>query len=120
MLRIAVIACLVSCCLVLLDLWSNRDLFDPEGISYLDMADAYRRGEDVHRVTAAAVAGISPDEVSKSQREHASQGKEIFHHGYRGWMAQRRTCERDAMGKVALKCCDGFHLCLVSHVACSE
>ncbi len=32
---------------------------------------AYHRGEDVHRVTAAAVAGISPDEVTKRQREHA-------------------------------------------------
>jgi hypothetical protein len=31
--------------LVLLDLWNNRDLFDPEGITYLDMADAYLRGE---------------------------------------------------------------------------
>ena len=35
------------------------------------LLDAYRRGEDVHRVTAAAVAGISPDEVTKRQREHA-------------------------------------------------
>ncbi len=35
------------------------------------LLDAYRRGEDVHRVTAAAVAGIPPDEVSKRQREHA-------------------------------------------------
>jgi hypothetical protein len=39
------IACVASCCLVLLNLWDNRDLFDPEGITYLDMADAYRRGE---------------------------------------------------------------------------
>jgi DNA polymerase-1 len=35
------------------------------------LLEAYRRGEDVHRVTAAAVAGIPPDEVSKRQREHA-------------------------------------------------
>jgi DNA polymerase-1 len=32
---------------------------------------AYHRGEDVHRVTAAAVAGIPADEVTKRQREHA-------------------------------------------------
>src|SRR5439155_3392068 len=44
-LRVAAIACIVSCSLVALDLWDNRDLFDPEGISYLDMADAYRRGD---------------------------------------------------------------------------
>src|SRR5207253_9829851 len=30
---------------VALDLWYNRDLFVPEGVSYLDMADAYRRGD---------------------------------------------------------------------------
>jgi len=30
---------------VVLDLWGNRDLFDPEGISFLDMADAYRHGD---------------------------------------------------------------------------
>jgi hypothetical protein len=30
---------------VVLDLWDNRDLFDPEGITFLDMADAYRRGD---------------------------------------------------------------------------
>ena len=35
------------------------------------LLDAYRRGEDVHRVTAAAVAGIAVDEVTKRQREHA-------------------------------------------------
>ncbi|MCX6364332.1 MAG: DNA polymerase I [Actinobacteria bacterium] len=35
------------------------------------LLDAYHRGEDVHRVTAAAVAGISPHEVTKRQREHA-------------------------------------------------
>jgi hypothetical protein len=44
-LRVAAIACLVSCCLVVLDLWDSRDLFDPEGITYLDMADAYRLGD---------------------------------------------------------------------------
>jgi hypothetical protein len=31
--------------LAALDLWGNRDLFDADGISYLDMADAYRRGD---------------------------------------------------------------------------
>ena len=35
------------------------------------LIDAYRRGEDVHRVTAAAVAGIAVDEVTKGQRERA-------------------------------------------------
>ncbi len=35
------------------------------------LLDAYHRGEDVHRVTAAAVAGISVDEVSKEQRSRA-------------------------------------------------
>ncbi|MFA4964622.1 MAG: DNA polymerase I [Thermoleophilia bacterium] len=35
------------------------------------LLDAYHRGEDVHRVTAAAVAGIAVDEVTKRQREHA-------------------------------------------------
>jgi 4-amino-4-deoxy-L-arabinose transferase-like glycosyltransferase len=44
-LRVAAIACLVSCCLVVLDLWDSRNLFDPEGITFLDMADAYRRGD---------------------------------------------------------------------------
>lgn len=44
-LRVAAVACLVSCFVVALDLWDHRDLFDPEGISYLDMADAYRRGD---------------------------------------------------------------------------
>ena len=43
--RVGVIACIVSCCLVLLDLWGNRDRFDPEGITYLDMADACRHGD---------------------------------------------------------------------------
>ena len=44
-LQVTVIACLVSCCVVALDLWKKRDLFDPEGITYLDMADGYRRGD---------------------------------------------------------------------------
>ena len=44
-LRVAAIACVASCLLVALDLWGNRDGFDPEGISYLDMADAYCRGD---------------------------------------------------------------------------
>ncbi len=35
------------------------------------LIEAYHRGEDVHRVTAAAVAGISVDEVTKEQRERA-------------------------------------------------
>jgi DNA polymerase-1 len=35
------------------------------------LIDAYHRGEDVHRVTAAAVAGILVGEVTKTQREHA-------------------------------------------------
>jgi DNA polymerase-1 len=35
------------------------------------LLDAYHRGEDVHRVTAAAVAGIPVEEVTKRQREHA-------------------------------------------------
>jgi DNA polymerase I len=35
------------------------------------LLDAYHRGEDVHRVTAAAVAGIAVDEVTKRQRERA-------------------------------------------------
>jgi DNA polymerase-1 len=32
---------------------------------------AFRRGEDVHRTTAAAVAGIAPEQVTKEQRERA-------------------------------------------------
>jgi 4-amino-4-deoxy-L-arabinose transferase-like glycosyltransferase len=44
-LSVAAIACLISFCLVALHLWDNRDLFDPDGISYLDMADAYVRGD---------------------------------------------------------------------------
>jgi len=43
--RVITLACIGSCCLVALDLWANRDLFDPEGITYLDMADAYLRGD---------------------------------------------------------------------------
>jgi DNA polymerase I len=35
------------------------------------LLDAYHRGDDVHRVTAAAVAGIPLDEVTKRQRDHA-------------------------------------------------
>ena len=35
------------------------------------LIDAYHRGEDVHRVTAAAVAGIPVEEVTRTQREHA-------------------------------------------------
>jgi DNA polymerase-1 len=35
------------------------------------LLEAYHRGEDVHRVTAAAVAGIAVEEVTKRQRERA-------------------------------------------------
>jgi DNA polymerase I len=35
------------------------------------LIEAYHRGEDVHRVTAAAVAGIGVDEVTKRQRDRA-------------------------------------------------
>jgi DNA polymerase-1 len=35
------------------------------------LLEAYSAGEDVHRVTAAAVAGIPPEQVSKRQRERA-------------------------------------------------
>ena len=35
------------------------------------LLEAYHRGEDVHRVTAAAVAGIAEEAVSKRQRERA-------------------------------------------------
>ncbi|HTX70497.1 MAG TPA: DNA polymerase I, partial [Thermoleophilia bacterium] len=35
------------------------------------LLEAYHRGEDVHRVTAAAVAGIPVEEVTKRQRERA-------------------------------------------------
>ena len=35
------------------------------------LLDAYHRGEDVHRVTAAAVAGIAVEDVTKQQRERA-------------------------------------------------
>src|SRR6185312_45779 len=55
-LQVAVIACIVSCFLVALDLWDHRNLFDPEGISFLDMADAYRRGD----WRAALVGSWSP------------------------------------------------------------
>jgi DNA polymerase-1 len=33
--------------------------------------DAFSRGEDIHRRTAAEVAGIAPDQVSSQQRERA-------------------------------------------------
>lgn len=35
------------------------------------MLEAYRRGDDLHRITAAAVAGIAPDKVTKAQRTAA-------------------------------------------------
>ena len=35
------------------------------------LIEAYHRGEDVHRVTAAAVAGIAVGEVTKQQRDRA-------------------------------------------------
>jgi DNA polymerase-1 len=35
------------------------------------LLDAYHRGDDVHRVTAAAVAGITVEAVTKQQRERA-------------------------------------------------
>jgi DNA polymerase-1 len=35
------------------------------------LLDAFRRGEDVHRTTAAAVAGIAPEEVTAEQRQRA-------------------------------------------------
>ncbi len=35
------------------------------------LLEAYHRGEDVHRVTAAAVAGVPVEEVTKRQRERA-------------------------------------------------
>jgi len=35
------------------------------------LLDAFRRGEDVHRTTAAAVAGIAPEQVSDGQRARA-------------------------------------------------
>lgn len=55
-LRVVAIACIVSSLLVALDLWDHRNLFDPEGISFLDMADAYRRGD----WRAALVGNWSP------------------------------------------------------------
>jgi len=42
---VAATAGVVSCFLVALDLWGNRDGFDSDGISYLDLADAYCRGD---------------------------------------------------------------------------
>jgi DNA polymerase-1 len=35
------------------------------------LIEAFRKGEDIHRRTAAEVAGIAPDEVSDDQRAHA-------------------------------------------------
>jgi DNA polymerase-1 len=35
------------------------------------LVDAFSRGEDIHRRTAAEVAGIAPDQVSSQQRERA-------------------------------------------------
>ena len=35
------------------------------------MLDAYRNGDDLHRLTAAAVSGVAPAEVSKAQRQAA-------------------------------------------------
>ena len=36
-----------------------------------EMIAAYKNGEDLHRKTAAAVAGVSPDQVTKDQRQAA-------------------------------------------------
>ena len=36
-----------------------------------NMIDAFSRGEDIHRVTAAQVLGIKPEEVTKEQRSSA-------------------------------------------------
>ncbi|HAL63804.1 MAG TPA: DNA polymerase I [Clostridiales bacterium] len=36
-----------------------------------NMIEAFQKGEDIHRVTAAQVLGISPDEVTKDQRSSA-------------------------------------------------
>jgi hypothetical protein len=55
-LRVVAAACLASSGLVALDLWGNRDLFDADGLSYLDLADAYTRGD----WRAALVALWSP------------------------------------------------------------
>lgn len=35
------------------------------------MLEAYQRGDDLHRLTAAHVAGVSPDAVTKEQRQAA-------------------------------------------------
>ncbi len=35
------------------------------------MMDAYRRGEDLHRLTASLITGIAPDQISPSQRQAA-------------------------------------------------
>ncbi|MCR4718739.1 MAG: DNA polymerase I [Firmicutes bacterium] len=36
-----------------------------------NMIDAFRKGEDIHRVTAAQILGISPEAVTKEQRSSA-------------------------------------------------
>lgn len=43
--RIAIAAGAASLCIAVMQLWDQRDLFDPEGISYLDIADAWLRGD---------------------------------------------------------------------------
>ena len=45
------------------------------------LIDAYRRGEDVHRVTAAAVAGIPVEQVTKRQRERAKATNFVIMYG---------------------------------------
>ncbi|HMM49184.1 MAG TPA: DNA polymerase, partial [Miltoncostaeaceae bacterium] len=35
------------------------------------LADAFRRGEDIHRATAAEVFGLAPEEVQRTERERA-------------------------------------------------
>ncbi len=67
-------ACFVAeegCKLVVGGLLADRAA--PHGVPLAEPAllDAYHRGEDVHRVTAAAVAGIPVEEVTKRQRERA-------------------------------------------------
>lgn len=48
---VAAVACFLSLIFNLFYLWDHRDLFDPEGISYLDIADAYLRGDWKHALT---------------------------------------------------------------------
>jgi hypothetical protein len=43
--RVIAIACVVSLTLVVIDLWANRNLTDSDGLAYIDMADAYSRGD---------------------------------------------------------------------------